>query len=64
MLSWFCCLPCSVYPNVIFLSQKKEWSDYASFAHDAVWTYAVALNQLLKNDSSALDKIDTNSTSA
>ncbi|PFX22226.1 Gamma-aminobutyric acid type B receptor subunit 1 [Stylophora pistillata] len=43
--------------------QKKEWSGYASFAHDAVWTYALALDQLLKNDSLALDKIDTNSTS-
>lgn len=46
-----------------FFSQNKEWSDYASFAHDAVWTYALALDQLLRNDSSVLDSINSNTTS-
>ena len=46
-----------------FLSQNKEMSDYASFAHDLMWTYALALDQLLRNDSSALDSIHSNSTS-
>jgi len=44
--------------------ENKEWSDYASFAHDAVWTYALALDRLLRNDSSALDTIHSNATSA
>ena len=43
--------------------QNKEWSDYASFAHDSVWTYALALDQLLKIDSTALDTIHSNTTS-
>lgn len=44
--------------------EKKQWSDYASFAHDAVWTYALAMDRLLKNDSSALRTINSNITSA
>lgn len=48
---------------VYFFSQNKEWSDYASFAHDAVWTYALALDQLLRNGSSALDSIHSYTTS-
>lgn len=47
----------------LFFFQNKEWSDYASFAHDAVWTYALALDQLLRNYSSVLDSINSNTTS-
>lgn len=50
--------------SLIPFFQDKEWSDYASFAHDAVWTYALALDRLLNNDTFALDSVTSNATSA
>jgi ABC-type branched-subunit amino acid transport system substrate-binding protein len=35
-------------------------SDYAGFAYDAVWTYALALNNLMKENQSLLSDIHSN----
>ncbi|KAK3745173.1 hypothetical protein QZH41_011976, partial [Actinostola sp. cb2023] len=39
-------------------------SEYASLAYDAVWTYALALDKLLKNSSDAVDHIFHGKTSS
>ncbi|XP_072396651.1 uncharacterized protein [Diabrotica undecimpunctata] len=39
-------------------------SDYAGFAYDAVWTYAMALNQLVKEDPEALSDLHSGTTTS
>ena len=48
--------------NCDVLQSNKKWSDYATFAFDAVWAYALAVDKLLMNDSHALDSIDQETT--
>lgn len=48
--------------EIVVLKGVKP-SEYASLAHDAVWTYALALDKLIKNSSNALDHITDNKTS-
>ncbi|KAK2146668.1 hypothetical protein LSH36_590g02059 [Paralvinella palmiformis] len=38
---------------------SNEWSPYASYAHDAVWVFALALDKLLSEDPSALESLHT-----
>lgn len=43
-------------------NQGHTPSGYASFAHDAVWAYALALDKLFKSQPAGLDTIRTNHT--
>ena len=49
--------------DFLFLSQNVNWSDYATFAHDAVWAYALALDKLIGNYPRSLETIDSRKTS-
>ncbi|CAG9862835.1 unnamed protein product [Phyllotreta striolata] len=44
-------------------SIHRPISDYAGFAYDAVWTYALALTQLLQNDSEDMSVLHSANTS-
>ncbi|XP_032231213.2 receptor-type guanylate cyclase gcy-2-like [Nematostella vectensis] len=46
----------------IIKTQGYTPSEYASFAYDAVWAYALALDKLFGSNSSSLDTIRTNAT--
>ena len=41
---------------------NKSVSDYAGYAYDAVWTYAYALDRLLKQNHSHIVDLHTDST--
>lgn len=40
----------------------EEPSDYAGFAYDAVWTYALALDKLIKENPEAVGDLHSNHT--
>lgn len=47
----------------VYVNQTKEMSsDYAGFAYDAVWTYALALDKLIKNDPEAMTELHSHNT--
>lgn len=41
-------------------ARNVDESNYAGFAYDAVWTYALALNNLMKENQSLLSDIHSN----
>lgn len=43
-------------------SRTQKMSDYAGYAYDAVWTYALATDKLAKTDPEALSHIHSNTT--
>ncbi|XP_045472774.1 uncharacterized protein LOC123679301 isoform X2 [Harmonia axyridis] len=43
-------------------SNTQKMSDYAGYAYDAVWTYALATDKLAKTDPEALSHIHSNTT--
>lgn len=45
-----------------YKNTSKPTSNYAGFAYDAVWTYALALDNLSRTDPQALSNLHSEST--
>lgn len=48
--------------SILYNTTNKYQSEYAGYAYDAVWVYAFALNQLIKEDSSYLRNLHSENT--